>query len=975
MNLKISLVIMVLLFGFQQSIAQFVEIPTSSSERNSTTNPYSITQLNLSNGLTVYLNEDHTQKDILGAVIVRGGSKLDPPDASGTAHYFEHMMFKGSRQLGTINYEAERPYLDSIQQLYDLLRLDRDNEFFRKRILHKIDSFSVIASSYAIPNEFSKVMGEIGGTGVNAFTTYENIVYHNSFPKQSLVQWIELYRDRFEQPVFRLFQSELETVYEEKNMSNDNFFRKIFEDVYKNFYPKSIYGNRTVLGSIDDLKNPSLSAMESYWKDHYNANNMALVLIGDFNTSEVVDLLEKGFGRWRNGDLAIMPAAQEDEFDGRVEVNRKLAPIPLGILGFRSVAKGHKDEIPLSIIMKLLTNDAQTGLIDTLSISQEIMGAQVFEDQHYDKGGIFIFFAPKPVIQSIDNAEKKVMAQIEKLKNGYIDANLLEAVKISMLKNHSLNMENSRYRLFKIMDSYMTDGQWEDVLDYNRRIKEVSIEDIAFIANRYFGENYLAFHSKMGLPKKERIAKPNITPLNPENKDKESAMAIKIRTMPIAEIEPDYIDFSEDVIASDIRHNLHFFYVKNPLNNIFTLNIRFGIGSLKNPKLQQLAYYMNNIGTEIESFSEYSKQLQLKGISVNYSVNNNYFTISLSGFEDQLHNALSSLNRVLSSPGEDKDLNKKMIRDNKMELRMLKKDVGSKIRMLNEYALFGEQSKYLRRSTKKEIKSINYDEYIALLKEVFQYETYIHYVGVGEENDVKEMIYSSLPFGDKLSKSESPYIRNIPTLGNHKFYYLEDSKAIQSHIRVTVPSKALDENERFMLKPFNSYFGLGMTSLIFREAREYRSLAYGAWGYYSVPYRFDKPGYLQSAISTQADKTNEAVELLINLIDSMPVQEQQILSLQSYLLRSFNAKMPDFRYRSYTVQYWMLQGYKQDPRSEAYLRYKELKIDDIRTFYDNNVLGRYHMVSIVGDSKRFDLEKLKVNSDFKKLKLKDILRY
>jgi hypothetical protein len=212
-------------------------------------------------------------------------------------------------------------------------------------------------------------------------------------------------------------------------------------------------------------------------------------------------------------------------------------------------------------------------------------------------------------------------------------------------------------------------------------------------------------------------------------------------------------------------------------------------------------------------------------------------------------------------------------------------------------------------------------------------------------------------------------------MDNNKLYFMEDKKAVQSHIRIDVPSKTLDENERFVVNTYNNYFGLGMTSLIFKEAREYRSLAYSAWGYFYTPYRFDKPGYLKASISTQADKTNEAIKLLVNLIDSMPMNERYIKSLQLYLMRSFNAKMPDFRYRSYTVQYWMLQGYKQDPRSEEYLRYQDLSIDVIKKFYDNNVLGRYHIISVVGDPNRFDLEKLKVNSDFKKLKLKDVLKY
>ncbi len=969
-----QLVLLLLLLNINVK-SQIKIVESISDTRQGSGGSNDVVELVLKNGLKVYLNEDHTQKDVLGAVVVRGGAKMDAPDATGTAHYFEHMMFKGTKTLGTIDYNSEKPYLDSIRQMYDLLRMDRTDEVFRKRVLKKIDNYSVQAAKYAIPNEFDNIVSELGGTRVNAYTNYENIVYHNHFPKQSMEKWMELYRDRFEAPVFRLFQSELETVYEEKNMSMDNFFRSIIEEVYKKFYPKSVYGKHTVLGSIEDLKNPSISAMETYWKEYYNANNMALVLIGDFDIQDVIPLLEEKFGTWRDGLKANMPAAVEDPFDGAVVVKKKLAPISLGILGYRSVKVGDEDELAIDVMAKLLTNSSETGLIDTLTISRDVIEAQVFQDKHYDKGGFFIFYVPKPIIQSIGNAKKKVLAQIQKLKSGDFSDELFKAVVISMRKTELTNLENSEYRLQKIIDTYMSEGKWDDVLQYNEALSQISKDDIIRVANKYLADNYLDFQSKMGVPEKKKLEKPDITPLDPVNKDAESIEAAIIRQIESHEVEPKFIDFSNDISISDFKNNLHFFIVKNPLNNVFSANIRLGIGALENNKLEQLAYYLNNCGTELQTYSDFSRMLQLEGTKIYFSVDNNYFNIFINGFEENMDLAIDHLAMLLNMPRDEKKITKKYFLDEKLELKMLKKDVASQIKLVDEYSLYGDKSVYLNKSSKKEIKVLKIEDYKTMIKSLFSVETFVHYVGNNSEERIKQKIVTTLPFAPNLQRSKSPYFRPLPELKSDKLYFMKNSRAIQTHIRVEIPSRALGADERAYAKAFNSYFGSGMNSLLFREVREYRALAYSAWGYFSLPYKFDKPGCLKIGMSTQADKTNDAIELLVNLVDSMPQQEKRIQSLRNYLKLSFNAQMPDFRYRSYVVQKWVMQGYKSDPRKDTYAKYEDLSMNDLMKFYDANVLGRKRIFSIVGDSERFNLNKIKANKDFRELKLKDVLKY
>lgn len=269
-----------LLFIIFPFLARATEIPKA----------IEVKELKLKNGLTVYLNEDHNQPNVMGLVVVRGGSKRDPKDATGIAHYFEHIMFKGSEKLGTIDYEKEKVFLDSIEIMYDNLAVCQDKEQ-KEKIQLKINDLSIKAAEFAIPNELDKVLSAMGGSGVNAYTNMESIVYHNVFPENQMEKWMEVYYDRFSHPVFRLFQSELETVYEEKNMYSDDPFEMLFEEVMRNLYRSHPYGQQTVLGSIEHLKTPSLRKMKEYFETYYVPNNMAILLSGDFKSENALPLL------------------------------------------------------------------------------------------------------------------------------------------------------------------------------------------------------------------------------------------------------------------------------------------------------------------------------------------------------------------------------------------------------------------------------------------------------------------------------------------------------------------------------------------------------------------------------------------------------------------------------------------------------------------------------------------------------------
>ncbi|MCD8134955.1 MAG: insulinase family protein, partial [Parabacteroides gordonii] len=202
----------------------------------------------LDNGLKVYLTVNKETPRIQTYIAVRVGGKNDPAETTGLAHYFEHLMFKGTQKFGTQNYEMEKPMLDQIEQLFEVYRKTTD-EGERKAIYHQIDSISYEASKYAIPNEYDKLMSAIGANGTNAYTGFDMTVYTEDIPSNQIDNWAKIQADRFENNVIRGFHTELETVYEEKNMSLTSDGRKVYEAVLNALFPDHPYGTQTVLGT------------------------------------------------------------------------------------------------------------------------------------------------------------------------------------------------------------------------------------------------------------------------------------------------------------------------------------------------------------------------------------------------------------------------------------------------------------------------------------------------------------------------------------------------------------------------------------------------------------------------------------------------------------------------------------------------------------------------------------------------------
>ena len=915
----------------------------------------------LGNGMTVLLNDDHNESSVFGAIAVKGGGKQDPEDATGIAHYLEHMLFKGTTELGTVDYETEKVFLDSIEILYDQLGTISNTDQ-RLSIQKEINDLNIKASEYAIPNEFDRLVESIGGTGVNAFTNDDMIVYISSFPGHQINKWLDINSHRFVKPVFRLFQSELETVYEEKNRSMDNPIIKLIEEYLFNFFKKHPYGQQTVIGTVGHLKNPSLIKMKDYYETYYVANNMYLLLSGNFAVHGLKEQIEQTFGQLKSGPNPSFVNVQEDPFQGREVVSKRFTPIRIGVIGFRMPNPRHHDYETLKVIQNLFNNRSSTGLLDKLSVNNKLIMTQAIPDlAGADLGGMAFLFIPKLIFQTFNGAENLVLGEIEKVKNGGFDEEFLESIKLSMIQDHESALESTNNRLNYFLELIYNFDTWNDMMTYPDRITAIDKEEIVRVANKYFSDDYLVFKSRIGFPKKTKLEKPPYKAVKPINTESKSNYARKFETLPEEELTLKYIDTEKDVLTAKIADNYYYHHAVNPVNTIFTMRLEYGIGTRENPPLQYAAGLLGMIGNNDYTFDQFKEELQKIGATIDPFVDRNYFGFNIKGFDEYFDKTVELAGSFISGMNirkEDEKKLKKLIQGSIIGRKFEARDPGAKGNALKNFALYSENSPLLTRATVKEVKKMDAPYLLKQIEKAMQVETNIFYTGSLESERVKERVKANFVLHNDLRKSNSPIVDELKWAKSNTVYFFNDKKAVQSQVYILTEGDEMSLEDRNMSLAFDRYFGAGMGGIIFQEIREFRSLAYSARGTYQRPYYLNGKGYFQGYMGNQADKTLEALDAYLDLLRNMPEKRGRNEKIKSGLIQSLNSKKPNFRSVARQVKTWKHQGFQADPRVTQHERFQELEFQDIVKFYQNYIKKDVVTIAIVGDKRKIDLEKL-----------------
>ncbi|NLZ73574.1 MAG: insulinase family protein, partial [Bacteroidales bacterium] len=561
----------------------------------------------LQNGLKVYMTVNKETPRIQTYIAVKVGGKNDPKETTGLAHYFEHLMFKGTKQYGTFNYAAEEPLLQAIEDQFEIYR-NTEDESERNRIYQTIDSLSFEASKFAIPNEYDKLMTAIGAKGTNAYTGFDQTVYVEDIPSNQIENWARIQADRFNNNIIRGFHTELETVYEEKNMSLTNDFRKVYEKVLASLYPHHPYGTQTVLGTQEHLKNPSIVNIKEYYKTWYVPNNMAICLSGDFEPDEMVNIIEKYFG-----NLQPNPNLPTLESEAEPAITSPIIHTVLGLdaenisLAWRLPALNHPDYVGLEVLSYLLYN-GEAGLIDlNLNQQQKVLGSFAGTIDMAD-GSVFLMQARPKEGQSLDEIKTLLLEQVELLRKGDFDEKMLKAVINNLKLEQMYSFEDNRNRADYFVSSFINDLEWKEVVSRFSAMEKLTVDEIKDLTNKYFKDNnYAVIYKRTGTdPDEIKMPKPEITPIV-MNRDSTSDFLKEIQASEVTPIEPVFLDFNTDLTHLSTSQKLPIIYKQNVTNDLFQLFFVFDFGKNHIKELGTAFDYLDFLGTSDLSAEDIKK--------------------------------------------------------------------------------------------------------------------------------------------------------------------------------------------------------------------------------------------------------------------------------------------------------------------------------------------------------------------------------
>ncbi len=905
----------------------------------------------LKNGLTVYIWEDSTMTDVYGEVAVRIGSVDDPEAYTGLAHYLEHVMFKGTAKIGTLDWEREKPIYEEIVSLYDQMAAATSDEE-RQELSRQINEQSVKESKFMVANEYAYLIEGLGGSSLNAGTSYDMTVYFNRFPANQISKWLMVASERFIQPVFRSFQSELETVYEEYNLYQDNKQSRTQEFMLSKLFEGTPY-ERPVIGLGEHLKNPRLSQLIKFYEDWYVPENMALILVGNIQAKTILRPINATFGKLPAKSSPAHEAIVDQSISGRKQYTSKLSDSPSVLLAYNAPARGSDDEIAMELCLKLLSNSFGTGLLDRMSISGDVMGAGAEALQLGTLGRVVLIAVPyydqaQRTYDSSKKVEKLLSEAAGKMARGEFDPAQVDAIKLGLCRDYDLSMESDGAKSSQIRDAFIYGLDLNKVLSYKDRIAAVTVDDIKRVAAQYFNGNVTVIYNEIGKPgKTEKIVKPSYDPITPV-KGLHSAYASSIEGMFVPPIAETYADWS-DVSEKKINSYSTIYYAQNEKNDVFTLILKYGANRKDLPFLQYGSSLMNSAGIMAYAKSDkLREEFASLGATYEISADDDYLYVTLRGYEQNLQPACLLLTRLLLMPDLDEKQLGNVIGSAATTRMIRKKNVDALGNALQEYMLYGDQSEYLSEPSDEEIIGMDISKLTGSVIEATHFAAEIHYSGQLPFDQVYPILASNLPLVEGEKPTTSPIVRDMKKYDENTIYFFPSTEFQQAQILFYVPMDNFEKDERVAMQAFNEYIGGGFNGLILQEIREYNSMAYTATGGVKTTRIPGKPKGFTGYVGTQNDKALDAIALYMKLLTDMPVHHENLQNIKNYLLQNYLTRQ-DARDLSSFIADWKRQGYDDTPAKTAVPRIKELTYEDIFGYYEKNIKGKPIVIGIIGN--------------------------
>lgn len=982
MGLALWLTLALHVISFAQAPSKFAwktgTSPGGYAYKYLTNDPMQARIYTLKNGLTVMLSVNKKEPRIFTFIPTRAGSNTDPRTNTGLAHYLEHMLFKGTDKFGSLDWAKEKPLLDKIDALYEQYNKTTD-EAKRREIYKEIDKTSGEAAKFAIANEYDKLMAGMGAQGSNAFTNVEQTVYLEDIPSNALDRYLAVQAERFRKPVLRIFHTELEAVYEEKNRSLDNDGWKVQETLMAALFPTHNYGQQTTIGTVEHLKNPSLIEIRNYFDKYYVPNNMAVIMAGDFNPDALIAKIDKAFAYMKAKPVQLYNPVPEAPLT-TVQTREVFGPTPESVrIGYRFPG-GIAQNQAIAIMCDELMSNSAAGLIDlNLNKAQKILGGGSSPQFMKDYGVWSLFGRPKQG-QSLDEVKSLLLGEVAKLKSGNFDDKVMRSIVNNYKKRQIETFENNYGRADKLLDAFILSGgtSYPNIISLNDQLARITKQQVMDFANEYLRDNYVVVYKRKGEDKSiVKVDKPAITPVE-VNREAESPFLKQVNNMPMSEVQPVWLDYKKDIERGKVGdagpRSVEVLYVKNPDNDLFRLGYRIPMGTYHNKLLPLATQYLAFLSTSKYSSEDLSKAFFDLASDYNVYSSSDYTTVRLSGLQENFAKSVELLDHLMRNCQANEqalsDLKERLMKsraDNKL-------NKGAIMQGLINYAQYGPKNPYNNQLTNDELKAVTSTQLLEVLHTLFDYPQQVIYYG--------PQPLASL--GTDLTKAHAmpAQFRAVPARQDFKQIAQDkrevlfaDYDMVQSEIFWVRNTSAFDPAQIPTVNLFNNYFGGNMASVVFQTLRESKALAYSTYANYDIPDRKDQQYSVSAYIGSQADKFQEAVAGMNELLNALPQSDKLLETAKIGMKKSMQTE----RIRQDGIIYSYLdavdKGLDYDTRQKTYEALDKMTYADLKTFADTQLANKPYTLCVVASEKRVTPDDLAKHGAVKKLTLEELFGY
>ena len=931
---------------------------------------YNVKEYTLKNGLKVFISVNKEAPRVQTMIAVKAGSKYDPAQTTGLAHYLEHMMFKGSHKYGTLDWTKESKLLNKISDLYEQHLKEKD-EAKKKEIYAEIDKTSNEASRYAVPSEYDKMVSTLGASGTNAFTSNDMTVYVNEIPSNVIDKWATLESERFSTLVLRLFHTELETVYEEFNRNQDDDIRWSNFAVDSMLMPNHPYGTQTTIGLGEHLKNPSMVNIHKYFDTYYNPNNVAIILCGDIDPEKAMASIEKHFGSWANKPIPAfvknppvqLAKAQYAEVKGPTKEHI--------YIGYRFDADGSHEAMMAKMVDMILSN-GNAGMIDlNLVQKQKVLAGYSYVNALKDYSLFKLYGEPKQG-QTLEEVKDLLLSQIEAIKKGEFDEWLIPAIIQNLKLQKMKNKENNRAVASELMDAFVKDIPWKYRAEELEAMSKITKADVVKFANEHFRDNYAVCYKRKGEPNRHKVDKPKITPVV-LNKDSISAFKKDFDKIETGRIPARFVDFDKDMVTEKMKNGTTLRYVKNDLNKTFSLTYVYRTGTDIDKNIGPAIDYISLLGTEKYPVGDLKKEFYKLGVSYQVSSGKDRVMVKLSGLEENIDKGIKLLTEYLNNMKADKDVYGNFVSDviKKRANAKTNKNIILQQAMVN-YAKYGPMNPVTNILTEAELKKSSPEAMVALAKKVLQTPDEVYYYGQNAVTGMNTMIGENIKGTVGEDKSNKHF--EEATLSKPQVFFCNyDMK--QAEVMMMARDEKFNKDIFPFITLYNDYYGAGLSSILFQEVREKMGLAYAVNSRFSAPQNSYESHYVNCYVGTQADKLETTMKQMSSLLNTMVEVPKQFEGVRSAAAKTLESEWVTGEGIFDAYDRASRRGLKTDLRREMYEKIPAITMPELKAFFDKHIKGKSFTYLVIGKKENVDFKVLQSLGDVKELSLEEVFGY